>query len=145
MSANPGGVGPRSTGDRRVRHPEPDQIVISGLEVFAHHGVHDVERDEGQRFLVDVALDADTRIAARTDDLDDAVDYADVVARVAELVRSTRYDLLEALGARIADELLGRAGIAAVSVRLTKPDVELPEAVASVSVTVNRVRPTHPR
>lgn len=120
-----------------------DQIEILGLEVFAHHGVYEYERVDGQRFVLDVTLDADTHIAARTDDIADAIDYATLTTRVATLVRETRYDLLEALAARVAEELLAWPGVSAATVRVHKPDVELGERVMAVAVTVHRARPTH--
>ncbi len=119
-----------------------DTIEIRGLRVHAHHGVHERERREGQPFVIDVVLNADTHIAARTDDLDDTIDYARLVADVAEIVRSTQFNLLEALAAHIADRLLQIERVAAALVRITKPEVDLPEQVDAVVVSVHRLRPT---
>jgi dihydroneopterin aldolase len=66
-----------------------------------------------------------------------------VVREVADLVRSTRYNLLESLATHIVDHLLGIPRIAAASVRICKPDVELDEQVDEVAVTVRRSRPLH--
>jgi dihydroneopterin aldolase len=62
---------------------------------------------------------------------------------VAQLVRSTRYNLLEALASRVLDHLLDMPRVAAAAVRITKPDLDLGEHVAEVAVTVRRARPTH--
>lgn len=131
----------RRLADDRSRRA--DQVQIIGLRVEAHHGVADHERREGQLFVVDVVLDVDTRIAARTDNLDDTIDYAQLVTDVAGMVRSTQFHLLEALAAHVAEQLLVRERVAAVRVRITKPNVELPEEVDTVSVQVHRVRPVH--
>lgn len=120
-----------------------DAIEITGLRVFAHHGVHAEEQRDGQPFVVDVVLETDTRIAARTDDLSDAIDYATLVDRVADLVRSTRFDLLEALAAHVADDLLTVGGVSCVQVRIHKPEVGLDEQVDEVAVRVVRTRPRH--
>ena len=120
-----------------------DQIEICGLEVFGHHGVYESEQTTGQRFLLDILLDVDMHIAARTDELRDALDYARVVDDVAHLVRVTRYHLLEALASRVANHLLDYPKVAAAAVRVTKPDVELNESVREVAVTVRRARPVH--
>ena len=50
-------------------------IELLGIELHAYHGVLEHERRDGQRFLVDVELDLADEIAARTDEIDDAVDY----------------------------------------------------------------------
>ena len=56
-------------------------IELAGLELHGFHGVEADERRDGQRFLVDVELDVpDT--AARSDRIEDAVDYREVVALV---------------------------------------------------------------
>lgn len=134
----------RLTEERRLLRPT-DKIEIRGLRVHAHHGVYDHERSQGQMFVLDVTVDVDSQIAARTDNLDDTVDYAALVRRVADMVRSTRFNLIEALGAHIADDLLHARRVAAARVRITKPQVDFGEEVDSVSVTVVRVRPVHIR
>lgn len=129
--------------EQRRAFARSDMIEIHGLEVFAHHGVYEQEQEDGQRFVLDVVLDVDTHIAARTDHLDDAVDYAQVARDIAAFVRDTRFDLIEALATRIADELLKKRRVAAVSVRVAKPDADIGEQVDHVAVTVHRTRPAH--
>ena len=134
--------------ERRMREEQRVQsragrIEICGLEVFAYHGALDSEREQGQRFRLDITLDVDTHIAAQTDHLSDTVDYGQIVRDVAEFVRSTRYDLLEALASSVVDELLRNSRVAAAEVRISKPDVELGESVGEVAVTVRRARPIH--
>lgn len=126
-----------SAGGRR-----PDQIEICGLEVFAHHGVYDHERRDGQRFVIDVTIDADTHIAARTDDVSDTLDYGTLITEIAQIVRGTQFSLLEALAAHVADALLERRTVSAAAVRIHKPDVALDETVSHIAVTVRRSRPT---
>ena len=134
--------------ERRMREQRrllarSDKVEVRGLEVFAHHGVFEEERIQGQRFVVDLVLDVDTHIAARTDHLDDAVDYAQVARDVAAFVRDTRFDLIETLATRIADQLLKKRRVAAVSVRVAKPDADVGEQVDHVAVTIHRKRPSH--
>ena len=47
-----------------------DQIRITGLEVYAHHGVFPEEKEKGQHFFLDAVLYTDSRKAGLTDDLD---------------------------------------------------------------------------
>jgi len=114
-------------------------IEITGLEVFAHHGVHDHERRDGQPFLVDVRLVPIAGDAAqRSDRLEDAVDYGAVAARAVELASGGPYDLLERLAAVIADDLMDRFPLASVAVTVHKPQAPIPHAFADVAVTVER-------
>src|SRR5699024_8536498 len=55
-----------------------DTIWLKGLEIFAYHGVNPEEKEQGQRFLLDLELQADLRKARGSDDLRDTVNYAGV-------------------------------------------------------------------
>ena len=80
-----------------------DELAVLGIECFAHHGVFDFERREGQSFVVDLVLGVDTRPAALSDDLRDTVDYGSLVASVQVAVQKDPVDLIETLAQRIAD------------------------------------------
>jgi dihydroneopterin aldolase len=114
-------------------------IEVHGLELFAHHGVGEEERERGQRFLFDLDLVAD-EAGARTDALSDTVDYRDVVACVRAVSDGRRFALLEALAAAVADALLARFALRRVRVRVRKPDVRLDAPVEHTAATVERFR-----
>jgi dihydroneopterin aldolase len=113
-------------------------VEVRGLRVYAHHGVRDFERQRGQPFVIDVWLHPRRSKAGQTDDLDDAVNYSAVCDRVAELAAGGPYQLLERLGAAIADDLAGRYPVAGVRVRIAKPHAPVRHDVAEVAVTVER-------
>jgi dihydroneopterin aldolase len=114
-------------------------IELRGIELFGFHGVLADERRDGQRFLVDVELDDAEAAAAATDRIEDAIDYREVVAAVAEVSDGRAYHLLEAFASALADELLARFPVARVRVRVRKPDVVLPRPVDHAAVVVERV------
>jgi dihydroneopterin aldolase len=78
-------------------------VELHGLEVFGYHGAYEEERRSGQLFLWDVQLDVGDRGA--DDDLEHALDYTHVVARIRELSDARRFNLLEALATTVADAL----------------------------------------
>ena len=45
-----------------------DEIAVLGVECFAHHGVLEHEKREGQPFVIDLVLGLDTRPAAASAD-----------------------------------------------------------------------------
>jgi 7,8-dihydroneopterin aldolase/epimerase/oxygenase len=45
-----------------------DELAVLGIECYAHHGVFDFERRDGQNFINDLVLGVDTRSAAASDD-----------------------------------------------------------------------------
>jgi dihydroneopterin aldolase len=116
----------------------PPVVELVGLEVFAHHGVHEHERRDGQTFLFDVRLECTDAAAERSDDLADAVDYGAVAGRVVELGQGGPYDLLERLAAVIADDLVERFDVSSVTVTVHKPQAPIPHPFADVRVTVTR-------
>jgi dihydroneopterin aldolase len=78
-------------------------IELHGLEVFGYHGAYEEEQRDGQLFLWDVQLDVGDRGA--NDDLEHALDYTLVAAKIRELSDAHRYNLLEALATNAADAL----------------------------------------
>jgi dihydroneopterin aldolase len=115
-------------------------IELHGILLHGHHGVLDHERRDGQRFFVDVELDLAHDAAGRADEIEDAVDYRQVVARVREVSDARAYNLLETLTAALADALLADFAVDAVRVRVRKPDVVLDPPVEFAAVRAERRR-----
>ena len=63
---------------------ETGRILIEKLDIYAYHGFFSEEERLGQRFVLDLVLDADLRAAAASDRLTDTVDYGRAVTIVAE-------------------------------------------------------------
>jgi dihydroneopterin aldolase len=113
-------------------------IELHGIELHGYHGVLEHERQEGQRFLVDLELDLADATAAETDRIENAVDYRDVVATVVELSDARAYHLLEAFATAIAHTLVQRFPLSRARVRVRKPDVVLARPVEHAAVVVER-------
>ena len=96
------------------------EIEIHGLQLHAYHGVLDEEREHGQTFLFDLWIDGPE---VPTDRIEDALDYRGVVELVREISDGTRFRLLEALAAAVADAIRDRYGVERVKVRVRKPEV----------------------
>ena len=115
-------------------------IELHGIILHGYHGVLDEERRDGQRFLVDVELDLEHEQAARSDRIEDAVDYREVVARVRQVSDARAYHLLEAFASAIADALVADWPVTVVRVRVRQPDVVLDPPVEYAAVVVERRR-----
>ena len=114
-------------------------IEVRGLELRGFHGALEEEQREGQRFLFDVTVVAHDA-GVRSDQLADTVDYTAVVARIRELSDARRFNLIEALAATIADDLLQRFPVSRVRVRVRKPEVKLDAPAEFTAATVERSR-----
>jgi dihydroneopterin aldolase/2-amino-4-hydroxy-6-hydroxymethyldihydropteridine diphosphokinase len=117
-----------------------DQIAIKGISARGFHGVLDLEKRDGQTFVVDVVMDVDLSAAGASDDLADTVNYADVAGDVVALVEGESLDLIEALAARIADRVLSRPLVEAVEVTVHKPEAPVGHPFGDVHVRVTRER-----
>ena len=115
------------------------RIELRGLELHGRHGVLEQERRDGQRFLFDVELEVGEE-GARSDRIEDAVDYRHVAALVREVSDARAYHLLEALAAAVADSLLERFPASSARVRVWKPEVRLEPPVAAAAVVAERSR-----
>ena len=117
-----------------------DTLEITGIECFAHHGVFESERREGQTFVIDLALGLDSAPAAASDDLQDTVDYGSLVGQVKAAVEKDPVDLIETLAQRIADVCLLDVGVEWVRVTVHKPDAPIDATFADVALTITRKR-----
>ena len=114
-------------------------IEIEALELTGFHGATSEERKRGQRFLFDVFLVAHDA-GIRTDQLADTIDYTKVVACVREVSDRQRFNLIEALAAAVADEIIKRFDVSRVRVRVRKPEVVLDAPAEHTAATVERSR-----
>lgn len=117
-----------------------DELSITGIECFGHHGVFDFEKREGQRFVVDVTLGLDTAPAAESDDLSDTVDYGRLVAAIKGSVEDDPADLIETVVHRIARVCLLDDRVQWARVTLHKPDAPIDATFSDVALTITRSR-----
>ena len=118
-----------------------DRLKLTGIEVFAHHGVQPEEKQIGQRFLIDLDVELDLRAAGRTDNLAETIDYGGLAERVHELVAGNRWNLIEKVAEETAELVLSVPTIKAVKVTVHKPNAPIAVDFADVSVTIDRRQP----
>ena len=112
-----------------------ETIRIKGLEIFAYHGVNPEEKENGQKFILDIAMQADISRAAQTDDLNETVNYA-AVRKTAQ-----KYDLIERAAQVVCDAILENyPKVQSVTVELKKPEAPINAVFDYVSVEMTRSR-----
>src|SRR5262245_7580988 len=97
-----------------------DTIFISGLTTECIIGIWDWERRVRQKVVVDSEMAADIRRAARTDSIEDTLDYKRVAKRLLQFVGESQFQLVETLTERIAEIVIREFDVAWVRIRLNK-------------------------
>ncbi len=115
-----------------------DRIHISDLVVRGIVGINPDERTNRQDVLVNVTLWADTRAAAESDDIADAVNYRTVAKAMIAHIEGGDPMLVERLAAELVDICFTDPRVQAAEVRVEKPGAL--RFARSVGVTVFRTR-----
>lgn len=116
-------------------------IDIVGLVLFARHGVGEDEARLGQRFILDIQLEANVAEAVKHDRLADTVDYGEVVAVTDALFRDKRFYLIEAAAGHVAAGILAHfPAVKSARVTVKKPSAPIDAIFEYVATTVERRR-----
>jgi 7,8-dihydroneopterin aldolase/epimerase/oxygenase len=118
----------------------PDRITLTGVRVRAHHGVFELEREQGQEFVIDVSVAVDLAAAASGDDLARTVHYGELAEAVVAAVERDPVDLIETVAERVADVALAYPAVEEVEVTVHKPEAPISVPFADVAVTIVRGR-----
>lgn len=113
-----------------------DQITLTGLRAFAHHGLFEHERENGQEFVIDVV--AHVAQFEPTDDIADTVHYGVLAEQVVATVERDPVDLIESVAERIASVVLTHSRVRLVQVTVHKPHAPITVPFDDVSVTITR-------
>lgn len=99
------------------------RIALEGLEFHAFHGVYPHERESGNWFEVDIAVDTDFSNAAKSDDLSGTINYETLYGIVkAEMGKPSK--LLETVAEKIVNDVLQQL-----------------KSVTSVELSISKINP----
>jgi dihydroneopterin aldolase len=117
------------------------EFTITGLALHGRHGALEAERSLGQKFYLDLELVAEIGNAASTDKLDDTLHYGQVIKAATAAFNVRTFNLIEAAGAAVADDLLAKfPKIISAKVTVHKPSAPVAAIIDGLSVTVERRR-----
>ena len=113
-----------------------DTIFIHGLQCECVIGVWEWEKKINQTLMLDIDLATDISAAAKSDDLQDTLDYKKISDRVMEYAKDNTFDLIETLIERLAEVILNEFPVPWVRIRLDKGGVV--KKVNNVGVMIER-------
>lgn len=99
------------------------RIALEGLEFHAFHGVYPHERESGNWFEVDIAVETNFSAAAKSDNLSGTVDY-ETLYRIVKAEMEKPSKLLETVAEQIIDEVLNQL-----------------KAVSHVELSISKINP----
>jgi len=112
-------------------------IAIEGLALYAYHGVHAHEREQGQQFYLDINLWADISAACSSDDLADTVNYSRVVDCAAAAFTANKYNLIERAAKVVGDAIMAQfMQIQRLTVTVHKPQAPVRQTVKNITFTL---------
>ena len=97
-----------------------DIVFVEGLKIDTVIGIYDWEKKIRQDIILDIEMSSDIAAAAKTDHIDQALNYKDVCKRVASFVRESKFELVETLAEEICQIILNEFDISWVKLKLNK-------------------------
>ena len=117
------------------------QIRLNGMVFYAYHGCYHEEQLTGNNFAVDITMDYDMEKASGSDELCDALNYAEAYELVKQEM-AVRSHLLEHLSSRILDRLFEHfPQLNEATVCVAKLNPPIGGQMQSVSVSQRREAP----
>jgi len=118
-----------------------DKITMTGIELYAYHGVRESERLHGQVFFLDLEIEADLSAARASDQLGDTVNYSQVIDCAASVFCARPYKLIERAAEVTAQALLEQfPRIEALRLRVHKPDAPAQHTVSDITLEIQLIR-----
>jgi dihydroneopterin aldolase len=115
-------------------------IRLKNIALYAHHGVHDFEKEHGARFELDVNVTVDDASGAN-DKLEDTLDYTRLYKEIVELSTAQKFNLLEAWANFLTSSILAKfIEVKEVTIAIRKPGVPIGGPIGSVEVELTRTR-----
>ena len=115
-----------------------DRIHVRGLRLWAHVGVLDFERSEGQWFELDLELGVDLSAAGYSDALGDTLDYSQLITALQQQARSLICQTLEHYSERILQRIEELYGPVPIRLELRKCQAPVPGFDGVVAVRRSR-------
>jgi dihydroneopterin aldolase len=117
-----------------------DCIHLTEIRCYGYTGYLAEEQVLGQWFEVDLTLWLDLAPAGESDDIADTLDYRKAIERVKQLIKSSKFALVEKLANAIAASILELEGVQQVRVQLSKPAAPIPDFGGKITIDIIRSR-----
>ena len=112
-------------------------IHLSKIECFGKHGIYDNEKNNEQKFFVDIHINIED---FEEDDISRTINYEEVVDLVIKIVEQESFDLIESLSKNIVKKIVNQyqkenLRINEIKATVHKPDTILKSKTQNISVS----------
>lgn len=98
-----------------------DIVYLKELEVETVIGIFDWERKIKQVVSLDLEMQSDVAAAAKTDHIDQALDYKSIAKRLIAFIEASEFQLIETMAEQIAQIVMTEFNVPWLRLRLSKP------------------------
>jgi len=117
-----------------------DRIILNDLHFWGVHGVYPEEQLKKQEFIVSVKIYLDLSESSHSDQLEDTVNYAELIWQLQQIVEDKNYALLERLAQELADCVLADDRVQRVKIAVTKCLAQVKDYTFAPMVVLERER-----
>lgn len=117
-----------------------DCIQLTKIRCYGYTGYLQEEQVLGQWFEVDLTLWLSLAAAGESDEIADTLDYRSAIETVKQIVKTSKFALVEKLASAIANSMLELERVQQVQVRLSKPQAPIPDFGGNITLEITRTR-----
>ena len=95
------------------------KIKLNRIKLFGYHGLYEIEKEEGQEFIISTNIELMNRSNYK-DDIDNTTDYVDIIDKIKNVFNASRYNLMETLLIDISNRIMEDEEIKSVIISIKK-------------------------
>ena len=116
-------------------------LIINGLKLFSYHGVNQEEKTNGQNFIIDIEIKTKRLTGYKNDNLDDVLNYSNVIKQVTNFFTHKTYNLIEKAAEDTVENLFKTFNeIEEITLTLKKPEAPISANFEFVAIKISRKR-----
>lgn len=113
------------------------RLELENMEFYAFHGHYPEEQAIGGKYNIDLIIDTDTRLAEKSDNLNDTIDYSEIY-RIIKKEMEIPAKLMEHLARRIVDAIRNSIKDAdQITIKVSKLNPSIGGKMEKFNVTLN--------
>ena len=96
------------------------KVKIEDIKIFGYHGVYANEKKNGQYFYLDIEYLSSVDISKIKHNINEVIDYIDVIKYIKEGFNLSRYNLIEKTANNLMEKLINKYGFKYIKLRIKK-------------------------